>query len=620
MKKGWLKRFLSLAIAVLLVFAMSVPAAAAESVTATAYKKMETDYYKKLTDQNGAALAGNPSLAINKFVNDSQDPLEPDVSKPIRGIGFKYKKVGDLYQIQLNQRAVMTYGVDTGFARIVGIENKADYVDGTSNLSFYKDYSVISSAMTSTKKSDFADYLNAEKEIFTSKNGSASNTISDYGLYLVAEWSVSGAEIQNSEGDWEPVAITQTQAPFVISLPAWETVNGQSYWNENVVANIKNSTSTAQVEKKIVTGTDETLTNGNEAVDDTDLTTIGDTVRFRLKGTVPVIPATSSETMTKYILTDHLSRGLDADINSITVRTAGGANPITLTKEQDFTVRSEAYSIKEGEEGYQEEYAGGQTITIEFTSGAGGGLDKLTKWAQDGGAAVREVYFYYPATVNDQAVIGEGINHSGNPNEVKLTYKVGEGAEIHTDWDKVAEFTFGIDITKELKDSTVDGSNSSSIQFVVYREVQGAKNYYTFTGGNGVYTTPGDAADKNSATVLNPAAGGKIQIKGLDEGTYYVEEIATVPGYNLLKDPLKFEITADQGTNGYVGSSDQYLGTINSGNQTGKMTAEVVNTKGFVLPATGGAGIWGFVIGGMVIIAIGCIGFVWSRKRQLGNK
>lgn len=617
MKEGWLKRFLSLMTALLLVLAMSVPAAAADSVTATAYKKMGVDYYQKLTGKNGAALAGKPSLDISKYVNDSGNPTKPDTAKPIKGVKFRYKKVGDLYQIQLNQQVIMAYGVDTVFARIIGIEGNADYADSTANLSFYKDYSVISNAMVSATKTTFTDYLQSGTEITTSESGKAENTISDYGLYLVAEWSVSGAEMQNSAGEWEPVAVTQTQAPFVISLPTWETANGQGYWNENVVANVKNSTSAAEVEKKIVTGTDETLTNGNETVDDTDLTTIGDTVHFRLKGTVPVIPAASSETITKYMLTDHLSKGLTADLSSMTARTAGGANPITLTQEDDFTVGSATYGLQEGEAGYQAEYAGGSTITINFTEN---GLKKLTFWAKDGGAAERAIYFYYPATVNEQAVIGTGMNQSGNPNEVKLTYKVGEGAEIHTDWDKVAEFTFAIDIIKKLENGAVDAANSNSIQFVVYREIQGVKTYYTFQGSNGVYTTPADASDKASATVLNPSAEGKIQIKGLDEGIYYVEEIGTVPGYNLLKDPVKFEIKADKGTNGYVGSANQYLGTINSQNETGTMTAEVVNTKGFLLPATGGAGIWLFVISGMAIISVGCIGFVRSRKKQPGDK
>ena len=85
------------------------------------------------------------------------------------------------------------------------------------------------------------------------------------------------------------------------------------------------------------------------------------------------------------------------------------------------------YSEKEAE------YQNGSTFTITFTKE---GLTKLSDWAKDGGTAKREIYFYYSAVVNENAVVGpkaEGAaENSGNPNEVKLTYQIAGNQEMNT--------------------------------------------------------------------------------------------------------------------------------------------------------------------------------------------
>lgn len=598
MKKRWFKRWLSLLAAAVLVLSMSVPALAADpAVSAT---EANEKYYRDL------GITQEPSLTINKFVYGSDGQLDP--SQPISDVKFKVAKVGSLYEVKSGSKTVMAYGISRDFAGMIGLgEAEADYKD-TDNL-YFKDGEEIQNAVRNKHAADFNTITGSI--ITTSANGSAMATLdgtNPWGLYLVVETDVSQAKVNG-----DPVSITQTQAPFIAAIPTLNATDNS--WVANVIANVKNNSDEAEIEKKVITSDaiPGTVTEGH--YDDTDTTSIGDTVYFRLKGTVMAIPGTSQEEVAQYIMTDNISAGLDADLSTLQVKTYDGTTETTLTLSNDYRV-SGLSDCTSGETAF----TGGHTFTITFTDA---GLDKLTALAKSSDATVREVYAYYSATVNEKAVIGEKADgaaaNSGNPNQVKLTYQVSGSAQMDTEWDTVTEFTFGIDVTKTLENGTVSDANRNNIKFVVYSEDQGAKTYYKFTGNDGAYTKPTNAANKDDATVLIPDANGKIEIKGLVDGTYYVEEIATVSGYNLLKEPVEFKIQADKGTNGYVGNSDQYMGTINGGDSTGKMTAEIINTKGFTLPATGGAGIWMFVLGGMVIIAAGCIYFAVSKKKQAGK-
>lgn len=189
---------------------------------------------------------------------------------------------------------------------------------------------------------------------------------------------------------------------------------------------------------------------------------------------------------------------------------------------------------------------------------------------------------------------------------------------METTWDTVTEFTFGLEVKKQFEGTPpVD---TSAVTFKLYSSTDNGetKTYYKFTGTDGNYTEPKAATDADAATALELNDSKQISIKGLDEGTYYVEEIATVPGYNLLKEPVKIEIKAQTGTNTYVNpgsSTDNYLGTTVT-STTGTESVTIINTQGFQLPATGGAGIWMFVLGGILVIGMGCVYFVASKRKK----
>ena len=121
---------------------------------------------------------------------------------------------------------------------------------------------------------------------------------------------------------------------------------------------------------------------------------------------------------------------------------------------------------------------------------------------------------------------------------------------------------------------------------------------------------------------MSPAADGKIEICGLEEGTYYLKEISTIKGYNLLKKPVEIVITGATGDNHYVADAEnakkqEYTGDLDKeGNTDGKVNLFVNNTSGFLLPATGGKGAGIFAVCGVLVIGVGIAYYMISRKKE----
>lgn len=627
MKKGMRKRLLALGAGILMLIG-SVPAmaASAKEITEASVQKADDAYYASLKDKDGGNLTG-PSLTITKYISSGTDINAADTARPIQGVTFQYVKVGDLYDVTDGTEKCMAYGVTGTFAAAAGLTGTADYVTGSGDnaVYYFKDPDTINEKLREKTKADLETFLknNNATEETTNNQGIIEDKSVAYGLYLIVEYSTAGAyDVENEEY----ISITKTQRPFVVALPSSMENDSGAYWEENVTVQVKNSTGKADTEKKIITNAvGSTLTPSTDEAVDTDTVAIGDTVWFRLKGTIPAIPLTSDEKITEYVLTDWLSAGLKPTTNGIRSVTVGGKNSIMLTKGTDFIVVISAKPISSSNGAFGE-YDKGSEITFTFTET---GLSKLTAWAKDEGNDDRAVYIYYSATVEQNATVGpEGSNNpddSGNPNQVKLTYKIGSSSEITTDWDKVTVYTFGINLTKKLGDSeSLTDTQKNAIEFVLYKEEQNNnKTYYKLAEINGIYYMSEPVATEEAATVLHPQNDGLISIRGLDASengsSYYLKETGTVSGYHILKEPVKITLTAETGSNAYVADGDStldnYTGTVESDDDNGVVQLKVINTKGFTLPATGGAGIWLFVICGALVIGAGCIYFTATRKK-----
>ena len=608
-----LRRLTALLAALVLFACAIIPTTAfGDPVAATSATPVGTEYY-----HNTLGVQGDPSLTLAKYQSQEGNSSEVDKTEPIQGVEFKYAKVGGLYQVETGSGTVMAYGITKAFGSAIGLDAAgADYtVDGMDYL-FFKDGAVIqektNDASASSLNAATGGFLNTPsnnvKTGTTGPGGKVTCTLdasNSWGLYLVVETDVSNAK----DGSGNKLSITKVQTPFLIALP---TMMNDNTWDATIEAEVKNATDEATVEKKIITdddGASATL-NNLDNLDDTDTTSIGDTVWYRLKSTVPAVPA-NGQKITKYILSDVISKGLDVNSDSFEVVTWDGTtetqlNGNTGSGTADYTLDLNA-SVTETEKAFED----GSSFTITFTEE---GLKKLDTLAQSG-KSVREVYVRYSAAVNNQAVIGPqasgATSNSGNPNEVKLTYQVDGSAEMDTAFDRVTHFTFGIDVTKELQGNNNPGNLFNNVKFKVYTEDAsgGNKTYYVFTGSNGVYKMVGAQGVATGVDELSPnTTDGTIKIDGLELGTYYLEETETAAGYRLLNAPVEFKVqSSDKANNGFVGTASQYLGTLkNESSTNGRLSATVVNTKGFSLPSTGESGTLVFVLlGAAVFIAAG---------------
>ena len=110
-----------------------------------------------------------------------------------------------------------------------------------------------------------------------------------------------------------------------------------------------------------------------------------------------------------------------------------------------------------------------------------------------------------------------------------------------------------------------------------------------------------------------------VNIIGLGEGTYFLEEKATVSGYNLLSQKIKVVVTdttaeADKPTATNVSHKVQYAPGNETLQDAANWTVEVQNQSGTELPSTGDIGTTLFYIGGGILVLAAVILLVTKRR------
>ena len=266
-------------------------------------------------------------------------------------------------------------------------------------------------------------------------------------------------------------------------------------------------------------------------------------------------------------------------------------------------------SAKKGAQGYvlHDKMSAGLTINRGTVSVVGVDADnyEVTYNCDDGCAfeiAFKQAYLdtitedtsivvTYSATLNEKAV----IYPDPNTNETKLVY--GEGSE--TTWDKTETFTYQFDLVKTKTDKTVlDGA-----EFKLYDAKTDGNEIALIDEGNGVYRVATAAEKAADGFVSATIKAGKVTIKGLDSGTYYLEETKAPAGYNVLAE--RVEVKIDHANLTATVEGDTYV----SGG------VQVINQTGAELPSTGGIGTTIFyVVGGLLVVAAGVL--LVTRKRM----
>lgn len=321
------------------------------------------------------------------------------------------------------------------------------------------------------------------------------------------------------------------------------------------------------VEKKVQTSTNGTFEDNGSAQ-------VGDTVTFNLTAKVPDM---TDYTAYKFIFHDTLSNGLAFDANSVKVTVAGKA----VTEDTDYTVTKPSGASKELIVTFDDlkKVTGvttGAEIVVTYTA-------KITKDAVKDNPAKNTVYLEYSNN--------PGTDETGksNPDESKVyTYDI-EIHKFHTediDANRLANATFKL---------TTDANGDNVVKLVN----ETAVNTYHVQGDG---ETGGD-------TVTTDATG-KITIKGLKAGTYYLHETIAPTSYNKLKKPIKIEITVA----GEAYTTPTYK--VDEADQNTSNIIKVENVKGVMLPETGSIGTIGLTLLGVAVVLLG----VFAPKKKKENR
>jgi LPXTG-motif cell wall-anchored protein len=129
--------------------------------------------------------------------------------------------------------------------------------------------------------------------------------------------------------------------------------------------------------------------------------------------------------------------------------------------------------------------------------------------------------------------------------------------------------------------------------------------------GNNSYHVKGEGETTTITEVTTPD-GGKITIRGLKAGTYYLHEITAPTGFNKLTHPVKIEITADE--NDQSKATYKINDVANAGENSHQVKVE--NMKGTMLPETGSFGTIGLTILGVAVVLLG----VFAPKKKKENR
>ena len=274
--------------------------------------------------------------------------------------------------------------------------------------------------------------------------------------------------------------------------------------------------------------------------------------------------------------------------------------------------------------GYTATFDDNNVLTVDF------GDLKVCKGENDSDITVTgnsTVTVEYQAKLDPAKIFANGNDGEINPtfgdlvgkpqkNTVTLTYSNNPHANgIGTTVEHPAyDYTYGIDVTKVGSET-----ENPPLAGVVFTLQEKGDADGTFIMANGVKTT-----DEGKAK-LTTGTNGKINVVGLDEGTYILKEVTPAPGYNnSAASGVTFTIkrnlnqTGDDVTPSVDSVIEAADGVVKDGTTTssiGKLSFTIVDQKGSGLPLTGLNGVTFTWIAGGAVLCIGVAHLIRSRKQ-----
>lgn len=507
-------------------------------------------------------------------------------------------------------------------------------------------------------KSELENYVTSSDQAvamtMTDKNGYTSAADLPLGLYLIAETKVP-EQVVASCNPWF------ASLPFTNESANWNENEGGEKWLYDMICYPKNQTGNPTLDKLVRQSQDN---GGDSEYSSTESASEGDQLDYILVSKLPHITSRATW-LTEYSFRDVLSKGLtyNQDVKIALYHNADAAKS-NLTEEADVLWNSDMFT-----QNCQKDTKTGETILdVEITEA---GLAAIND--SDNGFSDYYMVVYYTATVNADATAVLGDN--GNPNNVVLTWRRTSQNYYNTLEDKCVVYTFGLNLRKIFSDEQGDATNvqftlynKTNESYVMANETE--QGIYYVTGKtakkeestifrpsakgqlliNGIEadiyqlteiaTDHGYSLLKDPVTIeisstsetIIPSVAGTIGLEanteaGKNINQNYAGGIVDATGTNVAESKGTQQIqTADGRT---IGKTDMYEGEkvsatakvdgVNSAmseadaSVNARVDISILNNKSFLLPQTGGRGLYAAAILGAAVAAIG---FALTRKRR----
>lgn len=337
-----------------------------------------------------------------------------------------------------------------------------------------------------------------------------------------------------------------------------------------------------------ITTNKKIIKNGNTEVDSA-ANQVGTEIIFEIEQDVPRYDNTHKNIT--FQVKDEMGKGLDfLEIISVTAETA--------------TLGTSQYGFKETLK------ADGTGTLLEFNFG--GTYYDFVKNAE-------KVKIRYKAKLNQNAILGV----DGNLNKAYAVFGNGTLSDTEGTPDSTVTYAGLLELKKQgkIKEGTMEALKGAEFKVYTDSACTTPASLITYKTNPDTGAITGERNPDLSEVAVTDQ-NGIARFGGLGAGTYYIRETRAPEGYMRLKDAITVvvEITPPAGAGtpqfSYRVTGNGVEGSAVTVDKTGKVIIPITNTRGVLLPTTGGMGVVPFMMIGVLLLMLAGILYTFSRNRN----